>query len=225
MSHRGIGRLHVITDVTLQSRYTHAALASMAIAGGADLVQFRSKEPNFRLQLHEAEKVARICRERGATFIVNDRVDLAIAVGADGVHLGRSDMPVAVARHILGPEALIGATARSTEDVRNAESEGADYVGLGPIYSTGTKRVDHPPLGTETVREIVRHSNLPIIAIAGITIDNVADVLSCGVWGVAVIGAVVLADDPEAATRRLVSGMRRGFVAPSGEWPRTLNAR
>lgn len=204
-----IGRLHLVTDTTVQSRHTHAELAERAIAGGVDTVQYRSKSTDFRLLLNEAAEVAEVCRGAGVLFVVNDRVDLCIAAGADGVHLGRSDMPVSIARSILGPNRIIGGTVRNRAELSAAVEEGADYVGLGPVFATRSKSVAHTPLGLETVAAVANDASVPVIAIAGITQSNLLEVLHAGVFGVAVIGAIATADDVTAAAAALSETMRK----------------
>jgi thiamine-phosphate pyrophosphorylase len=198
-----IGRLHVITDTVLQTRYSHAELAERAILGGADTIQYRSKHPDIRVMIEEASLVAAVCRAHGVPFIVNDRVDVALAVGADGVHLGRGDMPVEMARRIVGEGMIVGATIRSREHLEEAVRAGADYAGLGPVFSTSSKSVGIEPLGIETVRVVCAGSPIPIIAIAGIDAGNAPSVIAAGAYGVAVIGAVCAADDVRGAAERM----------------------
>ncbi len=219
MERKKIGRLHVLTDTVVQTRYTPAELAELAIRGGADTIQYRSKSADIRRMMREAGEVAEVCRRFGVPFLVNDRVDLCLAVGADGVHLGRDDMPVPVARKILGLERIIGATVRGREHLEAAERESADYVGLGPIFTTVSKEVGVAPLGLETIRTASRDARIPVIAIAGITQENVADVVLAGAYGVAVIGAVCCAEDVVAATAALATrlGLHRLQFNPGGE--------
>lgn len=207
------GRLHVLTDTSTQSRFSHERLAELAIRGGADVVQYRSKQDDVRTMVDQAIRVADLCRSAGVTFLVNDRVDVALAAGADGVHLGRNDMPVSIARKILGPEAIVGGTARGVDDAIEAERQGATYVGLGPVFPTSSKVVDHYPIGLETVTAVSLSIRIPVIAIAGITIENVASVIRAGAYGVAVIGAVAHAEDPEAAVRALLVSIQHGLGA------------
>ena len=127
-----IGSLHVLTDTVLQSRYSHLELARLAIAGGADTIQYRQKIGSTREMIDTALDLKGLCASLGATMIVNDRVDVAIASGADGVHLGQDDFPLDRARDLLGPDAIIGGTAKTLDQVRKAASEGADYVGFAP---------------------------------------------------------------------------------------------
>jgi thiamine-phosphate pyrophosphorylase len=198
-----IGRLHVITDTVLQHRYSHAELAELAIQGGADTIQYRSKSTDIRLLLREAEEVRTVCRRHDVLFLVNDRVDIALAIDADGVHLGRNDMPLLTARRLLGAGKIIGGTVRNAEHLRQAIEETADYVGLGPVFGTTSKAVDHDAVGLERVAEVSAISTIPVIAIAGITIENISDVLESGAYGIAVIGAVCCAEDVEVAARNL----------------------
>jgi thiamine-phosphate pyrophosphorylase len=198
-----IGRLHVITDTNVQRRSTHAELAALAIEGGADTIQYRSKDPDIRTMIAEAERVAAVCRAHGVPLIVNDRVDVALAIGADGVHLGRGDMPVEIARRIVGEGMIVGATVRNREHLAEAVRGGADYAGLGPIFATSTKIVGVEPLGLAAVRDVSSASPIPIIAIAGIDLSNVRSVIAAGAHGVAVIGAICSAADVRAATQAM----------------------
>jgi len=200
--HARIGRLHVLTDFTFQQRLTHAEMADAAIRGGADVIQFRQKAGSIRDILANASEVAEVCRAGGATLLVDDRVDVALAVGADGVHLGQTDMPLAEARKVLGDDAIIGITAPSIAEARDAEAGGADYIGFGPVYPTRSKANPSSVKGLEGVLEMANSVDLPIIGIAGITARRCADVLRAGAHGVAVMTAISCADDPEEATRQ-----------------------
>ncbi|MEO5930013.1 MAG: thiamine phosphate synthase [Candidatus Kapaibacterium sp.] len=198
-----IGRLHVITRADTRPGRSHAELAELAILGGADTIQYRSKSPDIREMIAEARAVRDVCARHGVTFLVNDRVDVALAVEADGVHLGRDDMPIETARRILGEGRIIGGTVRNREHLMRAFHETADYVGLGPIFGTSSKIVPIAPLGLAVVREVTAASPIPVIGIAGIDAGNARDVIAAGAYGVAVIGAVCGADDVTAAARML----------------------
>lgn len=204
-SRKHIGRLHVITIEDDGSRpyRSPAELALQAIRGGADTIQYRSKGSNLARMLDEALAVRSVCREHGVTFIVNDRVDLCLAVDADGVHLGRDDMPIPIARRILGSERIIGGTVRNVDDLERAEAASADYVGCGPVYATETKELPIGPLGIPGLHAVADAASIPVIGIAGIGEGNVAEVLEAGAYGVAVVSAVGRAYDPEAAARTL----------------------
>jgi thiamine-phosphate pyrophosphorylase len=202
-----VGRLHLITDTVLQSRYSHAELAELGIAGGADTVQYRSKSGDIRRMIAEASEVGDVCRSAGVPFLVNDRIDVALAVGADGVHLGREDMPIAIARRLVGHSMILGGTVRSVDHLLEAEREGADYVGLGPVFNTTSKEVGMAPLGIERVREVCRSAHIPVICIAGITAENAGDVIQAGAWGVAILGAIAKAPDVAVATGDILNAI------------------
>jgi len=150
-----------------------------------------------------AERLRDRCRAAGATFIVNDRLDLALALGADGVHLGQDDLPPAAARPLLRPGMILGLSTHSLEQARAAQAAGADYVAVGSMFPTGTKP-DFQLVGPELIGKLRGEIGVPLIGIGGITHDNVAQVIRAGADGVAVISAVCAAPDPEAATRRFL---------------------
>jgi len=199
---RRIGRLHVITDVVLQSRYSHLGLAEMAIAGGADTIQYRQKSGTTREMIETARQMRRLCAESGVTFIVNDRLDVAIASDADGAHLGQDDFPIPLARKLLG-NLIIGGSAATLDEARKCLEEGSDYIGFGPIYPTTSKADTSPVTGIELLQEVVAAIRLPIIAIGGISAENSSEVIKAGAHGIAVISAVCCQEDPEGATRTL----------------------
>ena len=201
-----IGRLHVITDVVLQDRFSHSALAQMAVAGGADTIQFRQKEGSTRALIETAIAMKNACGD--VPLIVNDRVDVAIAAGADGVHLGQDDFPIEKARGLLGEDAVIGGTAKTFSQARQCIAAGADYIGFGPIYATGSKADAGMVKSLEGLREMVNGVHVPIIAIGGIEIENVGEVMRAGAHGIAVISAVCCQPDPTEATQRLVDQIR-----------------
>lgn len=200
-----VGRVHVLTDRTLQSRYSHGELAVLAARGGADLVQYREKRPMGRDECTMA--LASILRDMagyGAGLIVDDRVLEARDSGAAGVHLGRGDMPPGDARRVLGRSALIGLTANNLQEALRGDREPVDYLGVGPVFGTLSKENAAPALGMTGLRKIVDAVALPVVAIGGIHAGNAAEVMAAGARGVAVLSAVVLADDPERATREIV---------------------
>ena len=202
---KNIGILHVITDTTLQSRFTHAALAELAIAGGADTLQFRQKEGTTRQLIAEAESMQAICKQHKVPLIVNDRADIALAVGAAGAHFGQDDMPVVVGRHILSTNAIIGASARTEEKILAAISEGADYIGFGPIYGTTSKPDAEMAKGLDRLRRMSDIAACPVIAIGGIGVQTAADVIRAGAHGIAVIAAVCAHAEPTVATQALLN--------------------
>jgi thiamine-phosphate pyrophosphorylase len=199
-----IGRFHVITDTLLQTCHSHVQLAELAIAGGADTIQLREKGGSTRQMIRAAEQMQVLCRNAGATFIVNDRVDVAIASGADGVHLGQDDFPIPLARKLMGEKAIIGGSAGTMEEARKCLMEGADYIGFGPVYPTASKTDAAPAGGLDLLRHVVETIPLPIVAIGGITAANAPLVMKAGAYGIAVISAVCCQADPTEAARSLI---------------------
>ena len=207
-----IGGLHVITDTTIQSRFTHTQLAKMAIEGGADTIQFRQKDGSARELVESAQAVQAVCAEHGVSLIVNDRADIALAVGAAGAHFGQDDLPITVGRLILPPEMIIGASARTDEKILEAISAGADYIGFGPIYQTSSKPDAELPKGLKALRWMCEIAQCPVIAIGGITAETAYEVIRAGAHGIAVISAVCAQADPAAATHHLSNEIRRAKV-------------
>jgi thiamine-phosphate pyrophosphorylase len=198
-----IGRFHVLTDTYLQCRYSHVELAELAISGGADTIQFRQKGGTTKEMIGAAEQMQALCKKAGISFIVNDRVDVAIACRADGVHLGQDDFPIPLARKLLGGEAIIGGSAGNLEEARACLEEGADYVGFGPVYPTSSKDDAGPASGLALLSQAVIAIPLPVIAIGGIGRSNVRAVLQTGAHGIAVISDVCCQQDPGEAARTL----------------------
>lgn len=198
-----IGKLHILTDTVLQSRFSHMEITRFAIAGGADTIQYRQKSGSTREMIESARNMKRLCSEAGVMFIVNDRLDVAIAAEADGVHLGQDDFPIPMARELLGEGRIIGGSAATLDEARKCLSEGADYVGFGPVYPTSSKDDAGPVSGIDILKQVVEIVPLPIIAIGGVGAENTAIVIRAGAHGIAVISAVCCQDDPEEATRSL----------------------
>jgi thiamine-phosphate pyrophosphorylase len=207
---KNIGKLHVLTDTVLQSRFSHLELARMAIDGGADTIQFRQKSGSTREMIEVARKLKGMCAEAGVPFIVNDRVDVAIASKADGVHLGQDDFPIALARKLIGEDVIIGGSAVSLEDAHRCFTEGADYVGFGPVYPTSSKPDASSPTGIELMKKAIKTVPLPVIAIGGIHAQNAPEVMHAGACGIAVISAVCCQADPKKATQMLSQALRMG---------------
>ncbi|WP_292365655.1 MULTISPECIES: thiamine phosphate synthase [unclassified Methanoculleus] len=197
--------LYVITDETIGRGLSHAELARRAVAGGADAIQLRDKTLSGRDLLRAASAVREITQDAGALFIVNDRLDVALASGADGVHLGASDLPVAEVRRLTPPGFVIGASVGSVAAAVRAAAEGADYVALSPTFSTASKGDAGPGHGLAVLSAVRAAVSLPLVAIGGITAGNVSGVIAAGADGVAVISAVVGEDDVTAAARDLRS--------------------
>jgi thiamine-phosphate pyrophosphorylase len=211
-----LGRLHlcVITDPTLAPGRDHVAIAEAALAGGADMIQLRDKTGALRDLLPQARAIQARCRAHGAFFIVNDRVDLALAADADGAHVGQEDLPAVSARLLLGPARLLGVSTHDPGQAEAAQRAGADYIGFGPMFATGTKDTGYTSRGPEAIREIRKVVVLPILAIGGITLENVTEVIAAGATAPAVISAVVRAADITAAAaafrQRVMAAKARG---------------
>jgi len=195
--------LYVITDPGLARGRSHLEIARAALEGGADAVQLRDKSSPAINLCRWASEIQPLARKFGAAFFVNDRVDVALVCGSDGAHVGQDDLPAREARRLLPRPALLGVSAGTPEEARRAQKDGADYVGVGPIFATGTKSDAGPPLGTEGLAAIARSVSIPVVAIGGITAGNVAEVFAAGAAGAAVVSAVATADDMTAATRAL----------------------
>lgn len=201
------GRLHVLTDFRFQQRWPASKLAEMAISGGADTIQFRQKHGPIAHRLHEADLVAEVCRSRGIPLIVNDSIDIALAVDAAGLHVGQLDFPPARARKVIGDGRLLGVTVTTVDQAIRAESIGADYVGFGPVFDTTSKDNLASIKGLDGLAEVCDAIDIPVIAIAGITRERMRSVLGAGAYGVAVMTAVSLAKEPETATSELAEAI------------------
>lgn len=191
--------LQFITHYT--DRYSYADSARLALEGGCRWIQLRMKEASTDELLQTGREVRALCRNYGATFILDDHVELVDELEADGVHLGKNDMPIAEARRILGPKALIGGTANTFDDVRRHYESGADYIGCGPFRYTTTKQNLSPILGLEGYTDIVRRMReaaipLPIVAIGGITKADIPALIQTGISGIALSGSVLRAEHP-----------------------------
>jgi thiamine-phosphate pyrophosphorylase len=197
--------LHVLTDPRAGRRALDTVTA--ALAGGATCVQVRAKNLTDRDHLAFAHEVVARCHATDAACIVNDRVDLALASGADGVHLGAGDLPVAVARDLAGGRLLVGGSARAPRAAARAVADGADYLGVGPVYATTTKDGLPDPIGLATLAAVVRAVDVPVLAIGGVTAARVPEVVDTGAHGIAVTAAVTAAADPAAATRALLEAL------------------
>jgi thiamine-phosphate pyrophosphorylase len=183
-------------------------IATAAFAGGAGVVQYRHKGATSRELFLWASQLAAAAREAGKVLIINDRVDLAQAVRADGVHLGPDDLPVSVARRILGPLAIIGASAGTVDEAIEAEAEGASYLGVGCIYGTRSKDDAGDPVGPARIADIRAAVRIPVVAIGGITVDRVPELMAAGADGVAVLSAVTRAKNMKTAAREFVKAVK-----------------
>jgi thiamine-phosphate pyrophosphorylase len=200
--------LYVVTDDTLAPGRSHVEITRAALEGGATIIQLRDKRRDAGDLLPIARTMAELCRSHDALFIVNDRVDLAVAAGADGVHLGQTDLPIRETRLLLGPDRLIGISVENAEQVAAAEAAGADYLGVGAIYGSVSKNDAGDAVGCVQLTRFRAISALPIVAIGGISLERVPEVRLAGADSVAVIGAVVNAPDMGAAAGALADAMK-----------------
>jgi len=191
--------LYLVTDRGLARGRSTLEIVKAAVRGGATCVQLREKACSTLDFIEQALAVKDFLKSKSVPLIINDRVDVALAVEADGVHLGQTDMPLDIARKILGSSMIIGISAESLEDAVQAEKGGADYLGVSPIYATPTKTDTAPPLGLEGLRAIREAVRLPLVGIGSLNRDNAAAVIQNGADGVAVVSAIVSADDPATA--------------------------
>ncbi|WP_281887904.1 thiamine phosphate synthase [Paenibacillus sp. YYML68] len=183
--------------------------ARAAIEGGVTIVQLREKKAQLRDVLQAGRAIRELCREQGVLFVVNDRVDVALLLEADGVHVGQDDLPALEARRLLGPDAIIGVSAGTMEEAEWAVAQGADYLGVGAIYSTLTKSDAGAPIGTGLLQELKqRWPQLPMVGIGGVDADNAAAVIESGADGVAVVSAITKQQDARAAAERLAEAVR-----------------
>ena len=205
-------RTYLVTQESLSAGRTTSEIVDAAIAGGVDVVQLREKGRPIRERYELARSLRARTAEAGVPLVVNDRVDLAMAIDADGVHLGQSDLPVSCARDLLDADAIVGCSAATVEEAVAAERAGADYLGTGSVYGTTSKDVepDRDGIGPEGIAAVVEAVSIPVIAIGGITHENASAVIDAGASGVAVVSEITMADDPKTATETLRDAVTSG---------------
>lgn len=199
-----ISGLYVIIDTQALKGRSHIEVAGQAIRGGAGIIQLRDKVLSKKELLPVAQQLKNLCAEPGVLFIINDYLDLALAVDADGLHVGQEDLPIKIARQLLPLDKILGGSARTVEQAVAAEAEGADYIAVGSIYPTLSKETAKV-VGLERLRQVRPAVSLPLVAIGGITKDNVSEVIAAGADSVAVINAVLGAESPEEAARQITA--------------------
>jgi len=204
--------LYVVTDETVAGGRAHEEIARMALAGGADVIQLRDKRMSGRELLTTGRRISALTKASGALFMVNDRLDIALACGADGVHLGQGDLRVDTARELAPRNFIIGVSVGSVEEARSAFAEGADYVAVSPVFATNSKNNAGPGHGLALIIRIRQETRAPVIAIGGVDETNVREVLSAGADGVAVISAVVGKQDIEQAARNIREIIREAKI-------------
>ncbi|AEB76672.1 thiamine phosphate synthase [Clostridium botulinum] len=198
-------KLYLITDRSFLNGRSLADCVEDAIKGGATMVQVREKNISTRKFFNIAKEVQNVTSKYNIPLLINDRIDIALAINADGVHLGQSDMSIDIARKILGPNKIIGISAGNINEAKEAENNGADYVGLGAVFFTGTKRDIDEPIGLKGLNEITKNINIPSVAIGGINKENAKSVLETGVNGISVISAILNKDNIKQAAEELLN--------------------
>ena len=198
-------RLYLVTDRPLSLGRDIEWIVEEAVKGGATMVQLREKDIDTREFIALARRLQPFLKEAGVPLIINDRVDVALAVDADGVHIGQSDMPYEIARRLLGPDKIIGLSVENMDEVREANLLDVDYIGVSPVYATATKTDTAPPFGIDGLREAVRLSRHPAVAIGGMNARTAADAFATGVDGIAVVSAICSAPEPRKAAEELLA--------------------
>jgi thiamine-phosphate pyrophosphorylase len=195
--------LYLVTDRSLSRGRTTLDVVRQAVAGGVTCVQLREKHCSTREFINQARALQPLLKDQRIPLIINDRLDVALAVGADGIHLGQQDMALADARKIVGQTMVIGISAESVADAIRAEQQGADYIGVSPVFATPTKTDTAEALGLEGIQKIRRAVAIPIVGIGGVNQRSAAAVLGAGADGIAVVSAIVSADNPKQAAADL----------------------
>lgn len=197
-------RLYLVTDRDVCQGRDLLEIISQAIEGGVTMVQLREKNCDTRQFIDIATKIKELLKPKHIPLIINDRVDVALAVDADGVHIGQSDMPYDMARKLLGADKIIGLSVENIDDVVEANKLNVDYIGVSPVFATPTKTDTAQPFGLEGLRKAVGLSIHPTVAIGGMNEKTVKDVMACGVDGVAVVSAIIGADNPKETAKKLI---------------------
>jgi len=205
--------LTLVTDTDLCGPRGVPAVVRAAVAGGVTAVQVRAKDAGDRELLALVRSVRDVLTDTGVALLVDDAVDVALLAGADGVHLGQSDLPVAEVRRLVGPDLVLGLSVSTVEEVRAAPADAVDYLGVGPVWATATKPLAAPPLGPAGTAAVVAAASLPCVAIGGVHAGTVEELLGSGIAGFCVVSAVCAAADPQAAARELRA------LWPSGPGP------
>ena len=200
--------LYFITNNKLTKRTVFEDVKS-AIKAGVKIIQYREKEKSIREMIEEAAQIKELCKNK-AIFLINDRVDIALAVKADGIHLGQDDIPYEIARSLLGKK-IIGLTVHNVEEAIQAKKLGADYISLSPIFETKTKLDAGPAIGIKLIEDIKKSVNISLVAIGGINLENIDKVVKAGVTSIAAISAIITKDDVEGECRKFINKLKNNF--------------
>jgi thiamine-phosphate diphosphorylase len=203
-------QIYIITDEVLSQGRTHLEIAEATINAGVKVIQLRDKTASGMKLYKIARDIRELTREYKVAFIMNDRIDIALAVDADGVHVGQEDIPAEQARELIGPHRILGVSAGSLSEALDAEKQGADYLGVGPIFEARSTKADAgSPRGLDLINQIHQRCQLPLIAIGGINLSNIKDVIQAGASGAAVISAIVTAGNIEAKTKKFINAINK----------------
>jgi len=202
--------VYLVTDPRLGGDRSLLSIIEEAVAGGVTVVQIREKHATTRDFVRFAAEAKALLDAANVPMIINDRIDVALAVGASGVHVGQDDMPCMLARKLLGDDAIVGVSVNTPDEARRAEAEGADYLGISPIFDTPTKTDTDPAVGLDGISSIRRATRLPLVGIGGLSAANASEVIRAGANGVAVVSAIIAAADPRAASASLLTAVRCG---------------
>jgi len=200
--------LYLVTDPDLSLGRPEVEVVRRAVSAGVTMVQYRDKHAPTRVMVEKTRALSAVCRERGIPLIVNDRLDVALAGGADGIHLGQDDMDLVDARRVAGPDLIIGVSVTTVEEVKRAEAEGADYLAANGVFPTPTKTDLEKPVGIEGVRALSRQATLPLVAIGGINADNARSIIEAGAVGIAVVSFIMNAEKVEERCQTLLEAIR-----------------
>ncbi len=196
-------KLYLVTDRTNKTDKEFLNIIEEAIKGGVTVVQIREKDADTLEFYNISNKVKEICSKYNVPLIINDRIDIALAIDADGVHIGQSDMPIKIARKLIGNDKILGISAHNLEEATDAEENGADYLGVGAIFSTSTKK-DANDVSIDTLKEISSNVDIPTVAIGGINLDNVEKLKDTNISGISVVSAIMNAENPKIASENLL---------------------
>ena len=202
--------LYLVTDPDLSIGRPEEEIVRRALSAGVTMVQYRDKHAPTRRMVEKTRALTALCRESGAALIVNDRLDVALAGGADGVHIGQDDMDIVDARRIAGPDLIIGVSVTTRDEVIRAEAEGADYLAANGVFPTPTKTDLERSLGIDGLRELADLASLPVVAIGGINAENAKEIVQAGAAGVAVVSFIVSAEDVEGRSQTLLEAVKPG---------------
>ncbi|MCQ2737351.1 MAG: thiamine phosphate synthase [archaeon] len=196
-------KLYLVTDRTNKTDEEFLNIIEEAIKGGVTVVQIREKDADTLEFYNISNKVKEICSKYNVPLIINDRIDIALAIDANGVHIGQSDMPIKIARKLIGNDKILGISAHNLEEATDAEENGADYLGVGAIFSTSTKK-DANDVSIDTLKEITSNVDIPTVAIGGINLDNVEKLKDTNISGISVVSAIMNAENPKIASENLL---------------------